>query len=250
MSKKGVEWETERLSVAIQFIDEVHRSVPRNGSDWVINTDEISCKVISPPRALLAHVGGEHPPILLSNKSHKEAFTMILATTPSGMKLKPAVVLPDRGPCAKKAFAHLLDRCHVLWGYRWYGEDMWQRYITEVIELYCRGHPATLVIDSSPVHLTDLCADTAIEQDIYTVVVPPTMTRQLQPNDVHAYGPLSSEVRRDWLRQLREEAEVYDSVPRALERYLRCWGGISRQAVEKAWMKAIPLLRGHRGHTV
>ena len=61
---KGVEWETERLSMAIQFIDRVHRSVLRNGSDWVINADEISCKVINPPRTLLAHVGGEHPPVL------------------------------------------------------------------------------------------------------------------------------------------------------------------------------------------
>ena len=61
---------------------------------------------------------------------------MIFATTPSGKKHKPAIVLPDRGPRAKKALAHLLDDCHFMWGYRWYGEDRWQQYINEMISPY------------------------------------------------------------------------------------------------------------------
>lgn len=246
VKKKGADWEEERMTMAIQYVDDVHRSVLRNGADFVINSDEISAKVIHPPRTLLAPKGGEHPPIILSNRTHKEAFTMILATTPSGKKLKPAVVLPDRGPRAKKAFAHLTPHVHFMWGQRWYGEERWRQYIDEVIDPFCSGHPATFIVDSSPVHLTDLCVDSAIEHDIFTVVVPPGMTADLQPNDVQVYGPLTSVVRREWLKQLREDPEVYDSVPRAIERYLRCWGRITRQTVQHAWVEAVPLLKGLR----
>ena len=118
IKKKGREWEEERLSMAIAFIDDVHRSVLRNGADFVINSDEISAKVIHPPRTVLAPKGGQHPPVILSNRTPKEAFTMIFATTPSGKKLRPAVVLPDRGPRAKQRFAHLLQHCHFMWGHR------------------------------------------------------------------------------------------------------------------------------------
>jgi hypothetical protein len=246
MKKKGPEWEEARLQSAIEFIDNVHRSVLRNGADFVINADEISAKVISPPRTVLAPIGGQHPPVILSNKSPKEAFTMILATTPSGKKLKPAVVLPDRGPRAKQRFAHLTPHCHFMWGPRWYGEERWTQYIEEIIVPFCDGHPATFVVDSSPVHLTDLCVETAMEHDIASVQVPPGMTGNLQPNDVHVYGPLTSVVRAEWLNQLREEPEVYDSVPRAIERYLRCWRGMKRETIQKSWAMAIPLLGGRR----
>jgi hypothetical protein len=242
--KKGVDWEEERQNKAISYEDDVHQSILHNGADFVINSDEISCKVISPPLTLLATKGGDNPPVLHSNKTHKEAFTMIFGTTPSGKKLKPAIVLPNRGPRAKRAFAHLMDEVHFMWGHRWYGEDRWQQYIQEVINPYCEGHPATFIVDSSPVHLTDLCADSAIEEDIYTVVVPPGMTGELQPNDVQVYGPLSSAVRKEWVKQLREEPEVYDSLPRAIERYLRCWRRMTRETIKKAWVQAVPLLKG------
>ena len=72
------------------------------------------------------------------------------------------------------------------------------------------------------------------------------MTSDLQLNDVQIYGPLTSVVRSEWLKQLREEPEVYDSVARAIERYLRCWGKITKQTVSKSWVKAVPLLKGLR----
>jgi hypothetical protein len=52
--KKGADWEEERQDKAITFEDDVHQSVLHNGADFVINSDEISCKVISPPLTLLA----------------------------------------------------------------------------------------------------------------------------------------------------------------------------------------------------
>ena len=195
MKKKTEDWEEERLSMAIEYIDRVHRSVLRNGAHMAINADEISCKVINPPQRLLAPIGGQHPPIILSDKTEKEAFTMILATTPSGKKLKLAVVLPTRGPRGKEAFAHLLPHCHFMWGHRWYGEERWIQYIDEVIAPYCEGRPAIFIVDSSPVQLTDSCVISAMDHDIVCVQVPPGMTADLQPNDVQVYGPLTSVVR-------------------------------------------------------
>jgi hypothetical protein len=58
-------------------------------------------------------------------------------------------------------------------GHRWFDEEMWRKYIEEIIVPYRSGHPATFIVDSSPVHLTDLCVDTAIEHNILTAQVPP-----------------------------------------------------------------------------
>ena len=85
-----------------------------------------------------------------------------------------------------------------------------------------------------------------MQYDIASVQVPPGMTADLQPNDVQVYGPLTSVVRSEWLKQLREEPEVYDDVPRAIDRYLRCWRRIRRETIQESWVKAIPLLKGLR----
>ena len=137
---------------------------------------------------------------------------MIFGTTPSGEKLKPAVVIADRGPRAKKAFDFLAPSVRIMWGHGWYGEDMWARYIDEIIVPFCSGHPATFIVDSSPVHLTDYPVDTAMEHDMITVQMPAGMTATQQPNDVQVYGPLTAVVRSDHLKQLREEPEVYDNL--------------------------------------
>ena len=148
---------------------------------------------------------------------------MILATTPSGNKLKPAAVLPNRSFRAEKAFAHLLPHCYFMWGHRWCGEERWIQYIDEVIAPYCEGRPATFIVDSSPVHLIDCCVIFAMDHDIVCVQAPPGMTADLQPHDVldQVYGPLTSVARSAWLSELRGEPEVYDNVPQAIEHYLR-----------------------------
>lgn len=72
--------------MAIEVIDDVHRAVLRNGARMVINADELSAKVIKPPHTVLAPAGTRRSPRIPSNRSEKEAFTMIFATTASGAK--------------------------------------------------------------------------------------------------------------------------------------------------------------------
>ena len=116
--KRGPDDDEEKLTEAIEFLDDVHRSVLRNGARMVTNADELSAKVIKPPLSLLAPAGTKRSPRILSNRSDKEAFTMIFATTASGAKLKPAVVISERGPRAMQAFAHLTPHVHFRMGPR------------------------------------------------------------------------------------------------------------------------------------
>jgi hypothetical protein len=37
VKKKGKDWEEERLSMAVEYLDIVHRPVLRNGADFAIN---------------------------------------------------------------------------------------------------------------------------------------------------------------------------------------------------------------------
>jgi hypothetical protein len=244
--EKGLEVDEKKEWDAIEYIDDVHRSVLRNGARFVINADETSAKFIHLPHTLFAPVGGEHPPVVRSNHTNKEAFTMIFATTASGAKLKPAVIISPRGERAMRAFAHLVPRVHIMQAHRWFNEDTWCRYIEEVIEPFCSGHPATFVFDSSKTHLHDICVDTAMEHDIFSIAVPKGATSVLQPNDVHVFGPLKAMAGGVWRNKLREEPESYDSLADAIKRHLDCWDKVSRETVLRAWQQANPLLRGLR----
>ena len=92
----------------------MRRSVLCNGARFVIHADEISCNSMHLPRTLLVPVSGAQPPLIHSNHSDKEAFTMIYGTTPSGAKLEPAVIISPRGERAMRAFVHLTGRVHIL----------------------------------------------------------------------------------------------------------------------------------------
>ena len=186
---------------------------------------------------------------------------MIFATTVSGVKLKPAVIISPRGQRAMRAFDHLVSRVHIMQAHRWFGEDTWCRYIEEMIVPFCDGHPATFIFDSSNVHLHDACIDTAMEHDICSLVVPKGETGVLQPNDVHVFVPLKALAGDVWRKQMREEPESYDSLqsPSSVhatcldytrqyrfERHVDCWDRMTRVTVIHAWKDANPLLRGLR----
>ena len=72
------------------------------------------------------------------------------------------------------------------------------------------------------------------------------MTATLQLQDVKVYGTLSSAVRSMLVNQVRKEPEVYDSLPLAIERYLRAWRSMTRKNAQHAWRESNPLLRGLR----
>ena len=116
------------LDNAIHFIDDVHKSVLRNGARWIIHADELSAKVINVPRTVLVPRGAEcrTPSIIHSNRSRRETFTMIFATTASGAKLHPAVMIPaDKGPRAMRSYDYLANSALILCGPRWFGRELW-----------------------------------------------------------------------------------------------------------------------------
>ena len=158
---------------------------------------------------------------------------MIFATTASGAKFKPAVIISLRGERAMRAFAHLTSRVHIFQAHRWFGYDTWCRYNEEVIKPFCDGHPATFVFDSANTHTPGICAHTAMESDIYSVVVPKAATSTMQPNEVHVFGPLKALAGGVWRRQMREEPESYDSIATAIERHLDCWDKVTRSRVAR-----------------
>ena len=111
---KWPEVKEQRELKAIECIDDVHRSVLRNGARFVVRADETSCKLIHLSHTLFAAVGGDHPPVIHSNHTNKEAFSVTFATTASGAKLKSAVIISPRRERAMRAFAHLTSRVHIV----------------------------------------------------------------------------------------------------------------------------------------
>jgi hypothetical protein len=121
---------------------------------------------------------------------------------------------------------------------------MWERYVTEVIVPFCKGHPAALIADSYSPHISVRSESLAADFDIACIQVPPGTTAALQPNDVGVYGVLTSMVKADYLDKIRNNSAAYDSQHDAVARYLDCWERLDRDTIRKAWLIANPLLRG------
>jgi hypothetical protein len=101
-----------------QYMEDVEQAVDRYGAAYTINADEISGKIISPPRTLWAPVNGPQP-VISSNHTEKEAFTLILATTAAGHKLPPACFVQGKTDRALKSFSALREKVQFSVAGRW-----------------------------------------------------------------------------------------------------------------------------------
>ena len=237
--KKTADPDLRRDRAAI-FRDEVEEAIKKYGGHRTINADEISAKVLKVPRTLWHQKGGP-PPILASNHTGKEAFTMILATTAGGHKLTPAVFVRGKTHASLKAYAEVADSVHlVLVENRWVNQEKWEWYILNVIVPFCEGHAAAFVVDSHSPHISPESVTLGEKRRIITIQVPEGQTGELQPNDVGVYGPMTSIVQSDWLEGKRTDPEAWDSQACAVARYLRAWTALSRDTVRKAWVDAVP----------
>jgi hypothetical protein len=239
--KKNRTAEEEDALTAI-FREQVVQAVGKVGGALTINADEISGKSLIKPRTLW-HLTGGPPPLLESNNTGKEAFTMILATTAAGHKLKPAVFVKGKTDRALKAWRHLADKVHLnLVDNRWVDQEMWDWYVETVIVAYSKHNPCAFVVDSHGPHISAFAGDVYAHHLITSVQVPAGMTGRLQPNDVGVYGPLTQIVGRLWLEQKREAPDEWDSMVHAVERYLAGWTELDRGTVRAAWVQAVPKL--------
>jgi hypothetical protein len=222
------------------FWDEVEEAVKKYKGHWTINADEVSAKMFIAPRTLWHQKGGP-PPLIPSNHTGKEAFTIIFATTAGGHKLKPAVFVLGKTDAVLDKFNEVCEEVHLVRvDSRWVDQEMWEWYINNVIVPFCEGHPAAFVVDSHNPHISPESRALAARHGIVTIQVPKGRTGELQPNDVGVYGPLTSLVRKDWLEGKRTDPEAWDGLACSVARYLRGWKSLSRDTIREAWVKAVP----------
>ena len=151
--------EKEKAVLMATFRDQVVRAVRRVGDHWTINADEISGKMLLAPRTLWHPVGGPAPE-LESNQTGKEAFSMILATTAAGHKLKPAVFIKGKSQRALKKWKHLEDKVALmLVDSRWVDQEMWDWYVETVVAPFCTPHACAFVVDSHGPHISAFAGD-------------------------------------------------------------------------------------------
>ena len=124
------------------------------GGQRIINADEISGKMLICPRTLWKDRNGP-PPVLESNHTGKEAFSMILATTAAGHKLKPAVFVKGKTSRTLTKWAHLKDKVALmLVDNTWVDQEMWDWYVENVIAPFSLPHSAAFVVDSHDPHIS------------------------------------------------------------------------------------------------
>ena len=232
--------EAEQEKLAAAFRDKVERAVRRVGGHRTINADEISGKMLLAPRTLWHDAGGP-PPELKSNQTGKEAFSMILATSAAGHKLKPAVFVKGKSQRALKKWKHLEDQVALLLvDNRWVDQEMWDWYVEEVVAPFCSPDASAFVVDSHGPHISDFAGDVYAHNLLTPIQVPPGLTGRLQPNDVGVHGPLTATVSRLWTEQKRRDPNKWDGMVESVERYLEAWAALDRDTVRKAWVKAVP----------
>jgi hypothetical protein len=134
---------------------------------------------------------------------------------------------------ALQAWRHLADKVHL----------NQSRYVELVCgDSYSVLRTAAQIVDAHEPRISEFAGDVYAHSLISSVHVPAGMIDRLQPNDVGVYGPLTQIVKRLLLEQKRDEPDEWDSMSKAVERYLAAWTELDRNTVRKAWVKAVPLL--------
>lgn len=188
-----------------KFIADSAKLVRRVGRRRIFCLDEISWRVVNPPRLVVGRIGQRRRVRALGDVRH--AFTATFIVNAAGKKLK-VVVVKDAQPNSLMMlerrrygkYAHFVANPG-----GWTTGAVMVDIITNVIAPALHGHQGVLVMDVASCHSTAVVTECLEHHNIIPLWVPPRGTPLFSPLDVAVMGPVRAKARRLW-REHRNNA--------------------------------------------
>ena len=210
----------------------------------IINVDETSAKVVSPPRTALRDIGSG-PAIAHHKSKDKLCVTVVAAITSNGGKLKSAVVTKGKTLLSLRKFKLPSSFVGLLNDRGWMNGLTFIEWIRRVVLPYTKGESCALMCDDLPVHKTPEVRRFCAQNSIELVLIPRWSTADYQPLDVGVFGPVKQIMRKDWKLQMRWGVHQTDTLAGMIERYRTAFERLTRTDTKNAFAKAgiVPLAK-------
>jgi len=203
----------------------------------IINADETSGKVVSPPRTALRDIGSGQPTVF-HKSGDKLCATIVSAITSNGRILHSAIVTKGKTQLSLRKFQLPGSIIGLLNESGWMTGATFIEWIGKVILKHSEGEPCVLMCDAHPSHKTESVLRFCEENKVELVLIPRWCTANYQPLDVGLFGPVKQIMRKEWKFQMRTGDRETDTLAGMIHRYSTALATISPSHVKNAFAKA------------
>ena len=215
-------------------------------ADRVFNMDEVPMSFDAPYSRTVDTTGAESIPV--STTSHeKTGFTVVLACSETGKKLKPMVIFKRKTMPKENLPDGVVVHCHNKgWmdrdGMAVWGEKVWR---PRPVSFFDRT--SLLIFDSFSAHIDEGVRNTfKTEHKTTTAVIPGGLTKKLQPLDISVNRSFKNHVREEWEKWMSEGIHTFTETGKMRRAthaevcnwVIRAWRAVKVTAITNGFRKA------------
>ena len=195
----------------VNFHEFVSRSKEELGiqADRVFNMDEVPMSFDAPYSRTVDSIGAESIPV--STTGHeKTGFTVVLACSESGKKLKPVVIFKRKMMPKEKLPDGVVVHCHSKGWMDRGGMAVWGKKVWLARPVSFFDRTSLLIFVSFSAHIDeDVRSTFRNEHKTTTAVIPGGLTKKLQPLDISANRSFKNHVRVEWEKWMSEGIHTF-----------------------------------------
>lgn len=237
-------WE-EKVANFHQFVSQRKEDFPIQG-DRVFNIDEVPMSFDAPYSRTVDTTGAESVPV--STTVHERTgFTVVLACSESGEKLKPMVIFKRKTMPKENLPSGVVVHCHNKgWmdrdGMAVWGEKVWR---PRPVSFFDRT--SLLIFDSFSAHIDENVRNTfKTEHKTTTTVIPGGLTKKLQLLDILVNRSFKNHVREEWEKWMSEGIHTFTETGKMRSAthaevccwVIRAWKAVKVTAITNRFRKA------------
>ena len=220
-----------------EYHERVNVALIKLPPDLIINADETSAVVVTPPLTSWRDIGSGAPNVDHTANS-KLNVTMVAAVACNGKKLPVALIAAGKTQLSLRKFGLAGSTVGMLSPKGWMDGKRMIEWINRVLLPYTRGRECALVVDSVKSHHTAEVRRYLEANDIDLIVVPGWSTPHLQPLDVGVFGPLKSMMRKGWRLGMQRRDPKTDTLAGLVKRFNAGFKRISRRTIVNSFADA------------
>ena len=238
------DWE-EKVANFHQFVLRKKEELGIQG-DRVFNMDEVPMSFDAPFSRTVDATGAETIPV--STTGHeKTGFTVVLACSESGKKLKPMVIFKRKTMPKENLPDGVVVHCHKKgWmdrdGMAVWGEKVWR---ARPVSFFNRT--SLLIFDSFSAHIDEgIRNNYRTEHKTTTAVIPGGLTKKLQPLDISVNRSFKNHVREEWEKWMSEGIHTFTETGKmrrathaeVCDWVVRAWKAVKVSSIKNGFRKA------------
>ena len=215
-------------------------------ADHVFKMDEVPVSFDAPYSRTVDTTRAESIP--LSTTSHeKTSFTVVLACSELGKKLKPIVIFKRKTMPNENLPAGVVVHCHNKGWMDRHGMALWGVQVWRATPVSFFDRTSLLIFDSFSAHIDEGVRNHfKAEHKTTTAVIPGGLTKKLQPLDISVNPSFKNHIREEWKKWMSQGIHTLTATPKMRRAtheevsnwVIRAWRAVKVSSITNGFKKA------------